>query len=396
MKPYLKKLSSELFRAWDITNPRKRSFHKIFYSKTETFFTNSLPPNIKNALVKLLSNMDEEKTSDISNKISIENYANIFKYKTKILKSYCYSCLLSATLESLSRGIAFYMPKLDYILLKKLLYLNGFSPMEIPLTENNRLDIDFFDRNAVEYSVFYLSIPNLLSGYIYDEEMYRILETAHKIDEGMIIDGRNIFHLFELSSDLKPTYNPSKLINIINSLLDDIQLRFMENICIIIRIPIGFYVPLIRDLIMVTGGEEWIGNIEKIYRVKYEEEDYFMEDIWNKALSNFDKTLNLIHFINKQFLKYIKIAFEELKDYIIIPENYLFGGYNILVDLEGKKSWDTAMEISTATGQSTYPSLIKGRSNVISLHLLPKRDMNLDEYQEMMGKIRKIISKKNN
>ena len=396
MKPYLKKLPSELSRAQDIIIPKEKIFHKIFYSKMETYFTNNLPPNIKNALVKLVNNMDREKASDISDKVSVENYINIFEYKTKMLKSHCYSCLLSAALESVSRGIAFYISKLDYILLKNLLCLNGFSPIEIPLTENNRIDIGFFGRNAVEYSVLYLSIPNLLSGYIYDEEIYRILETAYKLDEGVIIDGRNIFHLFEVSKDLKPTYNPSKLLNIINSLLDNIQLSFMENICMMIRIPIGFYTPFIRDLIMVTGSEEWIENIKKIYHVKYKREDYFTEDICNKALNNFDKTLDLIHFINNQFLRYIKIAFEELRDYIIIPENYLFGGYNILVDLGDKKSWDIAVEISTATGQPTYPSLIKRESNAISLHLLPGKDMNLDGYQEIMGRIRKIISKKSN
>ena len=81
---------------------------------------------------------------------------------------------------------------------------------------------------------------------------------------------------------------------------------------------------------------------------------------------------------------------------VTIPENYLFEGYNILVDLEDKKSWDIAMEISTTTGQPTYPSLIKRKSNAISLHLLPGKDINLDGYQEIMNKIRKIISKKNN
>ena len=165
MKPYLKKLSSELSRAQDITIPKEKFFHKIFYSKMKTYFTNNLSPNIKNALVKLVNNMDRGKAYDISDKVRVENYINIFKYKTRMLKSHCYSCLLSAALESVSRGTALYISKLDYIPLEKLLYLNGFSPIEIPLTENNRIDIDFFSRNVVEYSVLYLSIPNLLSGY---------------------------------------------------------------------------------------------------------------------------------------------------------------------------------------------------------------------------------------
>lgn len=388
MKPYLKKLSLEEDKLINIIHPRVRIFHKEFLKKIENVFTDNIPPDIKNILNELLKNLaGERKRSD-----RYDNNYDIFKpYYLEKVEGEHVNPLLSSIIKSISRGTVFYISELDYIPIQKLLYLNNISPMKIPITSSYKIDINFLQRNIVEYSALYFSIPNLLSGF-FEEKLVDMVNMINKFRGAVIVDIRNIFNIFEINNTSKVKYNPKKPLEKINYLTKRIH-PYSEDTCLIVKIPIGFYTPNIPDINFIAGRGEWINHIRKIYYIENTINNYFT-DISEKIINEFNNILKLIHFINYRFLEYIKIVFEELEDYIIMPHNNMLGGFNILINLVNKETIeDVANEIFTKTELITYPLQTTNTSNTLVLHILPSTPTSLEEYQEKIKKLKKIVSR---
>jgi hypothetical protein len=270
------------------------------------------------------------------------------------------------------------------------------EPYCIPVVKGLGYSIDFIIENAVENMYVILSIPNRLCGWFDFQFLSRILDVVEMEDGRFIIDARYILELYEVGSDNKLRYRRELAEDVWNKFRDYIERYYKYMIFISSFQLYGNSVFMDHSIPFIISDINVMKRMEKYYALYSDGSlDYLksMVLLWLRDVAH-DRYLEYIHRCNMARLEYLKIFFEEMFEYIILPPSNIVGGSNFVLGLE----WKIVDYILNYINSSTiFDAVIVGnvaigKKRFISISSTPRGDYTLDDYMAQVENLKKIIS----
>ena len=302
-----------------------------------------------------------------------------------------YRKIYANLLKTINRGTTIYIDEFIDSVIMEIIELNGFTPYIVPSNNEFKPDLNILERNSSEYMIYITSIPTP-SGLIDIEHIKYALEITAKNEGGIILDLSGLNHIYKLEDAREPRPLKGEMNRIMEELGRIFSKSDIEENIVIITIPLDKLHCGYPPLSLLTGRGEWPELVKNIFSLEEEAEHSFISStILFNAVTYYDE----IHsYIRDKMSRYMGIALEVLREYIILPSN-IVGGDKLLVMTRP----DTSLKLlgdASKEGVIVSRAVITGKTmdsvgGLALLHVYPYKNMDDDEYRDSINRIRNIV-----
>lgn len=243
---------------------------------------------------------------------------------------------MAASLRSLKPETEVLLLQWDYAPIPGILKDHGLKEIRVKLREDLSLEKTDFKKKLGKNQVFYLSMPNNPTGYTSVDDLKFIIQTMVHQQGGVIWDAPYIFTILRLHKN-KAVFDRSLLDKMLKQ-FREIGQRYQDDLCILSSLSKTSLTAGLR-IGMATATAHWITNMKTILGRENLSSPTLSFAIGKHVLEAFLNNPICHEWTCQVLANRLTLLMEEISDYLILPQNGIFGALYTLVKtpLDGSK-----------------------------------------------------------